>query len=74
MAEESQLKASTKSGPGIASSVSLAHSGSGSSGATGGGGGRGSGDGTFVGPGGVKIKHSTDNAVLERFKKRTRRF
>lgn len=79
MAEESQVKAPTKSGPGMAASTALAGGGAagGRDGGRGdgrGGGGRGMGGGRGSGPGGVKLKHSSDNAVLERFKKRTRRF
>lgn len=40
----------------------------------GGDGGRRGGGGPRTGPGGIRLKHSSDNAVLERFKKRTRRF
>lgn len=77
MAEESQKQAVTKSGPGIASSNPVpTTAGSGVTGGSssrdnggGGGGGRG-----ITGPGGSKLKYSSDNAVLERFKKRTRRF
>lgn len=107
MAEESQIKAPTKSGPGMAASAQLAGTSShnnntGGGGRDGGGRGYGRGDGygrggggrggrgegygrggggagagaggPRTGPGGVKLKHSSDNAVLERFKKRTRRF
>lgn len=96
MAEESQTKAPTKSGPGMAASAQLSGSNNNNN-AAGGGGGRGGrggggrgfggdgygrggggggrgGGGPRTGPGGVKLKHSSDNAVLERFKKRTRRF
>lgn len=68
MAEESQAKASAKSGPGVAASAVL--SGMAAASATA----QGAGDGRITGPGGVRLKHSSDTAVLERFKKRTRRF
>lgn len=68
------MKAPTKSGPGMAASAALAGGGAAGGREGGGGAGRGGGGRGMSGPGGMKLKHSSDNAVLERFKKRTRRF